>query len=67
MGLVVKFIVGVHNPAQVHPANFLSAALVLQVLQQPIDDPAHATLVFQVVDILCRTEREKDGSYTAAG
>lgn len=60
VGLVVKLVVGVHDPAQVDPANLLRAAFVLQVLQQPVDDATHSTLIFQVVDILCGTNGEHD-------
>lgn len=59
MGLVVKFVVGVHDPAQVDPAHFFCAALVLQVLQQAVDDPAHAALIFQVVHILFKKKKKR--------
>ncbi len=51
MGLVVKLIVGVHDPAQVDSANLLRAALVLHVVEQPVNDATDAALVCQIVNI----------------
>lgn len=52
VGLVIKLIVGVHNSAQVDAANLLCAALVLQVVQQPVNDATNSPLIFQVVYVL---------------
>lgn len=51
MGLVVKLVVGVHDPAQVDAANLLRAALVLHVVEQPVNDATNSSLVFQIVNI----------------
>lgn len=54
MGLVVKLVVGVHDSAQVDAANLLCAALVLHVVEQPVDDPTNSSLIFQIVNIFWR-------------
>lgn len=59
MSLVVKFVVGVHDSAQVDAANLLGGAFTLQVVEQAIDDATHTTLVFQIVHIFWRRERKK--------
>lgn len=54
MGLVVKLVVGVHDSAQVDAADLLCAALVLHVAEQPVDDAADASLIFQIVHVFWR-------------
>lgn len=51
VGLVIKLVVGMHDSAQVDTANLLSAALVLQVVQQPVNDATNSALVFQIVNV----------------
>lgn len=60
MSLVVKLVVGVHDPAQVDAANLLGGAFALQVVEQAVDDATHAALVFQVVHIFWREGERKD-------
>lgn len=54
MGLVVELVVCVHDPPQIDTTNLLCAALVLQVVQQPVNDATNSPLVFQIVNILWR-------------
>lgn len=54
MGLVVELVVRVHDPPQIDATNLLCAALVLQVVQQPVNDATNSPLVFQIVNILWR-------------
>lgn len=54
MSLVVELVIGVHDPAEIDAANLLCAALVLQVVEQPVDDATNSSLVLQVVDVFWR-------------
>ena len=58
MGLVVKLVVGVHYPAQVDAADLFSAALVLQIVEQPVNDATNSSLVFQIVNVFWKKSGE---------
>lgn len=58
VGLVVKLVVGVHDPAQVDAADLLCAALGFHVVEQPVNDATNVSLIFQIVNIFCRKEKK---------